>query len=83
MNYILSNREGLRVAVVVNDMGEINVDADLIRGGASLSSVKDEMVSAVVCFCVTALIKVSSCMWQGWLAPRGGCVLDLRGEHGW
>jgi hypothetical protein len=34
MNHILSNREGLRVAVIVNDMGEVNVDADLIRAGA-------------------------------------------------
>jgi hypothetical protein len=34
MNHILSNREGLRVAVIVNDMGSVNVDADLIRAGA-------------------------------------------------
>lgn len=36
MNHILSNREGLRVAVIVNDMGEVNVDADLIRAGACM-----------------------------------------------
>lgn len=33
MNHILNNREDMRVAVIVNDMGEINVDASLIREG--------------------------------------------------
>ena len=34
MNHILNNAEGLKVAVIVNDMGEVNVDATLIREGA-------------------------------------------------
>ena len=39
------NREGLRVAVIVNDMSEINIDADLVRdGGADLSRTDETLV---------------------------------------
>lgn len=33
MNHILSNQEGYRVAVIVNDIGEVNVDSSLIQRG--------------------------------------------------
>ncbi|MDE6818916.1 MAG: hypothetical protein K2J09_07050, partial [Muribaculaceae bacterium] len=33
LNEILSNRRGIRFAVIVNDIGEVNIDADLIQKG--------------------------------------------------
>ena len=44
-NRILHNREGLRVAVIVNDMSEINIDAQLLReGGAALRRTDETLV---------------------------------------
>ena len=37
LNRILSNTEGIRFAVIVNDLGEVNIDADLIQKGGVVS----------------------------------------------
>ena len=36
LNKVLSNRDGLKVAVIVNDMSEVNIDAALVQGNAEL-----------------------------------------------
>ena len=45
LNRILNNRKGIRFAVVVNDIGEVNIDADLIAKGGVVSSGDDSLVA--------------------------------------
>ncbi|WP_343315086.1 zinc metallochaperone GTPase ZigA [Brucella sp. BE17] len=55
LNHVLNNRDDRRVAVIVNDMSEINIDASLVReGGANLSRTEEQLVEMTNgCICCT------------------------------
>lgn len=54
INHILSNQEGYKVAVIVNDIGEVNIDADLISKGGVVNQTDDSLVPLTNgCICCT------------------------------
>ncbi|WP_300056018.1 GTP-binding protein [uncultured Roseobacter sp.] len=54
LNRVLNNREGRRVAVIVNDMSEVNIDADLVRADTALSRTDETLVEmSNGCICCT------------------------------
>ncbi len=54
LNHILNNQEGYKIAVIVNDVGEVNIDADIIEKGGVVSGKDDSLVSLQNgCICCT------------------------------
>ena len=54
LNHVLNNRVGKRVAVIVNDLSEVNIDADLVREGGGLSRTDEKLVEmSNGCICCT------------------------------
>ena len=54
LNYVLNNQEGYKIAVIVNDIGEVNIDANLIEKGGIVNSQDDSLVPLQNgCICCT------------------------------
>ena len=54
LNRVLNNRDGRKVAVIVNDMSEVNIDADLIRSETELSRTDETLIEmSNGCICCT------------------------------
>ncbi len=57
LNRILNNKQGIKFAVVVNDIGEVNIDADLIEKGGVVGQ-KDESLVALQNGCICCTLKM-------------------------
>lgn len=57
INHVLSNQEGYKVAVIVNDIGEVNIDADLIQKGGVVNQ-KDDSLVPLQNGCICCTLKV-------------------------
>jgi Ni2+-binding GTPase involved in maturation of urease and hydrogenase len=69
LNHILRNRDGLRVAVIVNDMSEINIDASEVQRNVSLNRAEEKLVEMMA---ASAAPCAKTCLrkWRG--SPRKG-----------
>jgi len=70
LNHVLNNKQGLKTAVIVNDMSEINIDAQLVKKETSISRTKEKLVElSNGCICCTLredlLVEIQNIVEQG------------------
>ena len=71
LNHVLRNREGKKVAVIVNDMSEVNIDAALVRSGDAALSHADEKMVEMSNGCICCTLREDLLIEIGKLAREG------------
>ena len=71
LNHILNNREGLRVAVVVNDMSEINIDSQIVKSGQTALNRSEEKMVELSNGCICCTLREDLLREVGRLALEG------------
>ena len=71
LNHVLNNREGRKVAVIVNDMSEVKIDAQLVRDGGAALSRSDEKLIEMSNGCICCTLREDLLVEVGTLAREG------------
>ena len=75
LSHILNNRQGKKIAVIVNDMSDINIDSSIVKNEVSLNHKEEKLIEMTNgCICCTLredlLIEVNSCLLYTSPSPR-------------
>lgn len=71
LNHILNNRQGLKVALIVNDMSEINIDSQLVKGGEATLNRSEEKLIELSSGCICCTLREDLLAEVGRLAMEG------------